>query len=71
MTYTGHKKRGGNVRNQRTTHPMKTARRERAEERAESYRDPREQLAHLDRMFGKGNGAKKERARLARKIGGE
>lgn len=46
------------------------ARQERAAERlklAES-RTPQEQLARLDKMFGNGKGATKERAKLEKKI---
>lgn len=32
-------------------------------------RSPQEQLARLDKMFGPGQGAKKERTKLARRIG--
>ena len=45
-------------------------RREDAKERQEAAdeRTPYEQLTRLDRMFGSGKGAKKERAKLAKKI---
>jgi len=47
------------------------ARRERAEALAEerAKRTPQQQLARLDEMFGKGKGATKERAKLAKLIG--
>jgi hypothetical protein len=38
-----------------------------AEERAK--RSPEQQLARLDTMFGKGKGATKERAKLAKLVG--
>lgn len=61
---------GGNVRNRRVTHPRVKARREAAKARqAESdKRTPEERLARLDAAFGKGKGAKKERAKLLAKI---
>lgn len=48
----------------------KEARKERALERLEvsSQRTPEEQLSRLDQMFGEGQGAAKERAKLARRI---
>ena len=41
-----------------------------ADQRAEETkgRTPQQQLAHLDRLFGAGLGAAKERAKLARRI---
>ena len=47
-------------------------RRARAEELAEerAKRTPQQQLTRLDEMFGKGKGAQKERARLAKVIKG-
>ena len=46
-------------------------RRNRAEELANDRlgRTPQQQLMRLDKMFGKGNGAAKERAKLAKIIG--
>jgi len=48
----------------------KEAKKERALERLEvtSQRTPEEQTKRLDMKFGKGLGAKKERAKLARRI---
>lgn len=48
----------------------KEARKERALERTEvsSQRTPEEQLQRLDHMFGDGQGAAKERMKLAKKI---
>ena len=48
----------------------KEERKERALERKETSgeRSPEEQLSRLDRMFGKGNGAKKERGKLRKRI---
>jgi len=45
-------------------------RRKRAEAQAEerAKRTPEQQIARLDQMFGKGKGAAKERARLAKQI---
>jgi len=45
-------------------------RREEAQERAEARgkRSPQKQLARLDRLFGEGKGAARERARLAAEI---
>ena len=47
-------------------------RRAKAEELVENRakRTPQQQLTRLDEMFGKGNGARKERARLAKAIKG-
>ena len=52
------------------THPQRTRRQEQAEKlrKARAKRTDKEQLAELDRVFGKGNGAKKERARLKERI---
>ena len=52
----------------------KADRRQRAEALAEARakRTPKQQLARLDGKFGKGQGARKERARLEKQIrGGE
>jgi hypothetical protein len=48
----------------------KTERKERALERKEAadQRSPQEQLSRLDRMFGEGQGAKKEREKLHKRI---
>ena len=55
---------------QKNMHHRRTARKDRAiklrEDRAK--RTDQQQLDGLDKMFGKGNGAKKERARLTLKI---
>jgi len=55
------------------THPQRTRRQEQAEKlrKARAKRTDQEQLAELDRVFGKGNGAKKERARLKERIKNE
>ena len=52
------------------THPQRTRRQEQAEKlrKARAKRTDQQQLAELDRVFGKGNGAKKERARLKARI---
>ena len=52
------------------THPQRTRRQEQAEKlrKARAKRTDQEQLAELDRVFGKGKGAKKERARLKERI---
>ncbi len=52
------------------THPQRTRRQEQAEKlrKARAKRTDQQQLAELDRVFGKGNGAKKERARLKDRI---
>ena len=52
------------------THPQRTRRQEQAEKlrKARAKRTDQQQLAELDRVFGKGNGAKKERARLKERI---
>ena len=52
------------------THPQRTRRQEQAEKlrKARAKRTDQEQLAELDRVFGKGKGAKKERARLKDRI---
>ena len=51
---------------------VRALRRAKAEERdaERSKRTPRQQLQRLDEMFGVGRGAKKERARLKKKIEG-
>lgn len=65
-------RRGGNIRNQRVTHPRKAARRSRALARqqasAEAGLTPQKQLEYLDAAFGKGTGATKERAKLNAQI---
>ena len=55
------------------THPQRTRRQEQAEKlrKARAKRTDQQQLAELDRVFGKGNGAKKERARLKERIKNE
>ena len=52
------------------THPRLARRQESAKKCAEARakRTDQQQLAELDRVFGKGKGAKKERARLKDKI---
>ena len=52
------------------THPLRARRQEQAEKlrKARAERTDKQQLAELDRVFGKGNGAKKERARLKDRI---
>ena len=52
------------------THPQRTRRQEQAEKlrKARAKRTDQQQLGELDRVFGKGNGAKKERARLKVRI---
>jgi uncharacterized protein YdiU (UPF0061 family) len=52
------------------THPQRARRQEQADKlrQARAKRTDQEQLAELDRVFGKGNGAKKERARLKARI---
>ena len=49
---------------------VKEAARKRAKEMAEerAKRTPQQQIERLDQMFGKGEGAKKERAKLAKQI---
>jgi len=49
---------------------IKEAARKRAEEMAEerAKRTPQQQIERLDQMFGKGSGATKERAKLAKQI---
>ena len=55
------------------THPQRTRRQEQGEKlrKARAKRTDQQQLAELDRVFGKGNGAKKERARLKERIKNE
>jgi len=50
--------------------PQRTRRQEQAEKlrKARAKRTDQQQLAELDRVFGKGKGAKKERARLKARI---
>ena len=52
------------------THPQRARRQEQAEKlrKARAKRTDQQQLAELDRVFGKGKGAKKERARLKARI---
>ena len=52
------------------THPQRARRQEQAAKlrKARAKRTDQQQLAELDRVFGKGNGAKKERARLKARI---
>ena len=52
------------------THPQRTRRQEQAEKlrKGRAKRTNKQQLAELDRVFGKGKGAKKERARLKERI---
>ena len=52
------------------THPQRTRRQESAKKcvEARAKRTDQQQLAELDRVFGKGKGAKKERARLKERI---
>ena len=52
------------------THPQRTRRQESAKKCAEARakRTDQQQLAELDRVFGKDKGAKKERARLKERI---
>ena len=54
-------------------HPQRTRRQEQADKlrKARAKRTDQQQLAELDRVFGKGNGAKKERARLKERIKNE
>ena len=55
------------------THPQRTRRQEQAEKlrKARAKRTDQQQLAELDRVFGKGKGAKKERERLKERIKNE
>ena len=55
------------------THPQRTRRQEQAEKlrKARAKRTDKQQLAELDKVFGKGKGAKKERARLKEGIKNE
>jgi len=55
------------------THPQRTRRQEQAEKlrRARAKRTDKQQLAELDRVFGKDKGAKKERAKLKERIKNE
>ena len=52
------------------THPQRIRRQEQADKlrKARAKRTDHQQLAELDRVFGKDNGAKKERARLKARI---
>ena len=52
------------------THPQRTRRQEQAVKlrKARAKRTDKQQLAELVRVFGKGKGAKKERARLKERI---
>ena len=52
------------------THPQRTRRQEQGEElrKARAKRTDQQQLAELDKVFGKGKGAKKERERLKERI---
>ena len=52
------------------THPQRTRRQEQGEKlrKARAKRTDQQQLAELDIVFGKGKGAKKERARLKERI---
>ena len=52
------------------THPQRTRRQEQGEKlrKARAKRTDQQQLAELDKVFGKGKGAKKERARLKERI---
>ena len=52
------------------THPQRIRRQEKAKElrEARAKRTDKQQLAELDRILGKGKGAKKERARLKKRI---
>ena len=54
-------------------HPQRAHRQKQAEKlrKARASRTDQQQLAELDRVFGKGNGAKKERARLKARIAEE
>lgn len=63
-------RRGGNVRNGKCTFPNVRRRQEAAAARAleASQRTPEQQLARLDQAFGQGQGAAKERAKLALRI---
>ena len=52
------------------THPQRTRRQEQGEKlrKARAKRTDQQQLAELDKVFGKGKGATKERARLKERI---
>jgi hypothetical protein len=52
------------------THPQRTRRQEQGEKlrKARAKRTDQQQLAELDKVFGKGKGAQKERARLKERI---
>ena len=54
-------------------HPQRTRRQEQGEKlrKARAERTDQQQLAELDKVFGKGKGAKKERARLKERIKNE
>lgn len=62
--------RGNNARNKKTTFPDVRRRQEAAAARkaVSDARPPQEQLQRLDQAFGVGVGAKKERAKLAKRI---
>ncbi len=55
------------------THPQRTRRQETAKKvaKARAKRTDQQQLAELDKLLGKGKGAKKERARLKERIKSE
>ena len=55
------------------THPQRTRRQEQGEKlrKARAKRTDQQQLAELDKVFGKGKGAQKERARLKERIKNE
>lgn len=59
---------GGNARNKRCTHPRKIERQEGAKARAAEYAKltTQQKIDRLDVAFGKGVGAAKERAKLAK-----
>lgn len=61
-------RRGGNVRNSKCVHPKRIERQEGAKARKllSDALTPQQRLANLDAAFGKGVGATKERAKLAK-----